>query len=196
LKKRVKPTQQLIALAYYFNIPQEKVEKYYIATYARNALKWTMPVRTAGDANHVIRAAYKRLIGPIKNQPTKETNRKIRKLNKFKERFLERKAFYDSDEWRSLRYKAFKEYGRKCFVCGATPESGAQLHVDHVKPRSKFPELELVLGNLQILCKDCNLGKSNTDSIDWKKADNGCGVGADSETPLSQTEEKSGSLQA
>lgn len=23
--------------------------------------------------------------------------------------------------------------------------------------------------NLQVLCEDCNIGKSNTDSIDWRK---------------------------
>ena len=43
-----------------------------------------------------------------------------------------------------------------------------ELHVDHIKPRSKHPELELDINNLQILCKDCNLGKSNTDSIDYR----------------------------
>jgi hypothetical protein len=25
-----------------------------------------------------------------------------------------------------------------------------------------------VAGNLQVLCEECNLGKSNTDSIDWR----------------------------
>lgn len=42
------------------------------------------------------------------------------------------------------------------------------MHVDHIKPRSKYPELELEFTNLQILCADCNLGKRNHDSIDWR----------------------------
>jgi 5-methylcytosine-specific restriction endonuclease McrA len=28
--------------------------------------------------------------------------------------------------------------------------------------------LELTLSNLQVLCEDCNLGKSNTDATDWR----------------------------
>src|SRR5262249_39926358 len=41
---------------------------------------------------------------------------------------------------------------------------------DHIKPRSKFPELELELGNLQVLCADCNLGKRAWDQTDWRPA--------------------------
>lgn len=52
--------------------------------------------------------------------------------------------------------------------CGANPSDGVKMHVDHIKPRSKFPELALVLDNLQILCEDCNLGKSNKDETDWR----------------------------
>jgi len=48
------------------------------------------------------------------------------------------------------------------------PETSRQIHVDHIKPRSKFPELELVFDNLQVLCDDCNIGKSNVDSTDFR----------------------------
>lgn len=73
--------------------------------------------------------------------------------------------FYSSREWFRLRYRAFKLYGRKCCLCGV---QNTELHVDHVKPRSKFPELELKIDNLQILCRACNLGKGATDSICWR----------------------------
>jgi|LakMenEpi03Aug12_release.lakeMendotaPanAssembly.Ray.scaffolds.fasta_scaffold03608_11 5-methylcytosine-specific restriction endonuclease McrA len=73
--------------------------------------------------------------------------------------------FYDTQEWQILRYKAYKLYGKTCHCCGAT---NTELHVDHIKPRSKYPHLELDLNNLQILCRECNLGKGNTDSIDWR----------------------------
>ena len=43
------------------------------------------------------------------------------------------------------------------------------MHVDHIKPRSKFPDLELEFDNLQILCKACNLGKSNKDQTDFRQ---------------------------
>ena len=41
------------------------------------------------------------------------------------------------------------------------------MHVDHVKPRSKFPELALDLSNLQVLCNLCNVAKSNVDMTRW-----------------------------
>lgn len=74
-------------------------------------------------------------------------------------------SFYFSREWKSLRYTAIKKYGRKCMACFRT---GVSLHVDHIKPRSKYPDLALVFSNLQVLCEDCNLGKGNKDSIDWR----------------------------
>ena len=75
--------------------------------------------------------------------------------------------FYLTGKWKRLRHLAFERYGNKCACCGATPNSGAQLHVDHIKPRSKYPELELDINNLQILCSVCNEGKSNLSSTDW-----------------------------
>ena len=75
-------------------------------------------------------------------------------------------AFFDSREWKELRYKAIKLHGRKCMACGC---EGGEIHVDHIKPRSKFPELALTLENLQILCADCNLGKGAWDQTDWRK---------------------------
>ena len=77
------------------------------------------------------------------------------------------KRFYDTQEWMRLRYKALKLLGRRCSCCGAQGQE-IEYHVDHIKPRSKYPNLELDLSNLQILCRACNLGKSNTDEIDWR----------------------------
>lgn len=80
-------------------------------------------------------------------------------------------SFYYSESWRALRYAALKRYGRTCVCCGAMPGNGVILHVDHIKPRSKYPDLELDITNLQILCEACNLGKSNTDEIDYRKSE-------------------------
>ncbi|ACB34111.1 HNH endonuclease [Leptothrix cholodnii SP-6] len=77
--------------------------------------------------------------------------------------------FYRSARWRSLRYEAFRRYGRRCSLCGRTPnDNGVVLHVDHIKPRSRNPELQWEIDNLQILCEDCNLGKGAKDSTRWR----------------------------
>lgn len=61
-------------------------------------------------------------------------------------------------EWRRLRYAVLRKFGHACMSCGArAPE--VQIHVDHIKPRSRFPELALDINNLQVLCEVCNLGK-------------------------------------
>lgn len=77
-------------------------------------------------------------------------------------------GFYGTKKWLQLRYEAIIKYGQKCMACGRTPASGAILHVDHIKPRSKYPQLEYEIDNLQILCADCNLGKSNNDETDFR----------------------------
>jgi hypothetical protein len=80
-------------------------------------------------------------------------------------------GFYTSPEWRAVRFQALKASNGCCVLCGRSNRQHAViLHVDHIKPKSKFPELALVLSNLQILCEDCNLGKSNRDDTDWRTA--------------------------
>lgn len=77
--------------------------------------------------------------------------------------------FYDSPAWHTLRYAALRRSNGCCELCGESKATGAIIQVDHIKPRSKFPQLELDQENLQVLCKPCNMGKSNRDSIDWRK---------------------------
>lgn len=63
----------------------------------------------------------------------------------------------------TVRYDVLKR-DRKCVLCGAAPEvdSAVRLHVDHIIPRSKGGSNDI--GNLQVLCAECNLGKSNRDN--------------------------------
>jgi len=77
-------------------------------------------------------------------------------------------GFYTSPSWRAVRYQALSRSSGACCLCGRTAKDGVKLHVDHIKPRSRFPELELDVDNLQVLCEDCNLGKSNVDTKDWR----------------------------
>lgn len=79
--------------------------------------------------------------------------------------------FYRSREWLEARYLALVKFGRKCMCCGATSDDGVKMHVDHIKPRSKFPSLELDVSNLQVLCSNCNIGKSNKHTDDFRAKD-------------------------
>lgn len=62
--------------------------------------------------------------------------------------------------WRQ-RAQVLLRDGATCKMCGARPEDGAKLHVDHIVPYANGGET--VLENLQILCEQCNIGKSNLD---------------------------------
>jgi 5-methylcytosine-specific restriction endonuclease McrA len=76
--------------------------------------------------------------------------------------------FLASYEWRTLRMEVLTKYGPRCMCCGATPDDGLRMHVDHIKPRKKYPGLALIFDNLQVLCEVCNHGKSNWDETDWR----------------------------
>lgn len=76
--------------------------------------------------------------------------------------FARSKGFYRSDKWRNLRLIALAARNF-CSACGRNPvDHGVVLHVDHILPRSIYPEHALNISNLQILCEDCNIGKGNT----------------------------------
>lgn len=93
--------------------------------------------------------------------------RRRRRPRLHKSRAAQSADFYLTDAWRELRYQILKARGRQCECCGTTPHQGAIMHVDHIKPRSLYPHLELVASNLQVLCEDCNIGKKNHDEIAW-----------------------------
>lgn len=77
-------------------------------------------------------------------------------------------AFLESYEWRRVRMEVLKRDGARCQCCGATPQDGLRMHVDHIKPRKLFPTLALDVNNLQVLCEICNHGKGNWDTTDWR----------------------------
>lgn len=60
--------------------------------------------------------------------------------------------------WR-LRALVLMRDSARCQLCGATPQDGSKLHVDHIFPWSEGGET--VIENLQILCDRCNIGKSD-----------------------------------
>ena len=78
--------------------------------------------------------------------------------------------FYKSREWREIRFEVLQEQALFCACCGKMvgKQTGNPAHVDHIIPRSVAWERALDKANLQILCEDCNLGKSNYDSTDFE----------------------------
>ena len=60
-----------------------------------------------------------------------------------------------------MRFMVMKRDDFKCCLCGRSPATtpGLELHIDHIIPWSKGGET--VIDNLQTLCSDCNLGKSD-----------------------------------
>lgn len=63
----------------------------------------------------------------------------------------------------SLRLKVLNRDNFKCIFCGKSPATdfGTKLHIDHIVPFSKGGKS--TLENLQTLCEECNLGKSDRD---------------------------------
>jgi hypothetical protein len=77
-------------------------------------------------------------------------------------------GFYETREWLDLRYRVLQKQGGSCQLCGCRASTDNPIQVDHIKPRSRHPELALAESNMQVLCKRCNHGKSNKDSTDWR----------------------------
>jgi 5-methylcytosine-specific restriction endonuclease McrA len=86
---------------------------------------------------------------------TNEENKRLKNNVKPERKFH---PVYDSIQWKNLRYYILKKFNFKCLACNT---NNSELHVDHIKPISKYPELTFDENNLQVLCKDCNMSKSN-----------------------------------
>lgn len=108
-------------------------------------------------------------------KPPQRDGRKSSKHKRDKD-FATSNKFLSSYQWRKLRYEAIQKYERRCMCCGLTPDDGIKLHVDHIKPRKKYPELALDIDNLQILCEICNHGKGNWDETDHRPIEDDIGA--------------------
>lgn len=139
-----------------------------LASYAEDHPGAYVTIRVqAGDPKHCnavrpskVRQAWKRRARKAEKRRNLKVSRTLRKPDD---------GFYKSEAWRELRFGALKRADGKCVLCGRSHrEHGVILHVDHIKPRSRFPKFALDAANLQVLCEDCNLGKSNRDTTDWR----------------------------
>ena len=91
---------------------------------------------------------------------------KRKKGKKRKSAFTKRPddKFYSAWSWRKLRFEVLKKYGAVCMLCNSTEN----IVVDHILPRKKFPKLAMDINNLQVLCRNCNMGKSDDDYTDFR----------------------------
>ena len=116
------------------------------------------------------RSTNKKWVKTDKNGKPKHKKSKGRNAaKKAKVSRLDNEKFYSSSHWLELRVRVLENNKCCCMMCGASPkEDGIKLHVDHIKPRSKYPELSLDYNNLQVLCEACNIGKSNYYETDYR----------------------------
>lgn len=59
----------------------------------------------------------------------------------------------------SVRFQILKRNDYRCQLCGTTANDGTKLEIDHIVPVAKGGTNDL--SNLQVLCRDCNSGKSD-----------------------------------
>ena len=132
------------------------------------------PVHIFKDGKTLCETDSKRMNGYLEKRPKKRKLCKIchsidqPKKKKIKPGESKHSNFYKTKEWAELRYKALKFNDGCCELCGRGKQEGVILHVDHIKPISKHPELMKKISNLQVLCASCNWGKSNKDETEWR----------------------------
>ena len=68
---------------------------------------------------------------------------------------FEYRRFYQTSDWREIRRAVMERDGEVCRLCG----SRGDLTVDHILPRSLYPDRALDPENLQVICRSCNAAK-------------------------------------
>ena len=101
------------------------------------------------------------LATPRKERANKIRLRLLELAEERKRKIEEAKQFYSSPEWTMLRKQVIKEKGKICTECGRKIKHNYDITVDHIKPRSKYPELSLSINNLCVMCRSCNAKKGD-----------------------------------
>ena len=93
------------------------------------------------------------IIPPSLVEPKKPRGKeKVHYVNS-KEFEEEIQKFYNSEEWKKLRTEVFT---RDNFTCQDCNKYGGYLEANHIKARSRHPDLKLVASNIETLCKPCH----------------------------------------
>ncbi len=106
------------------------------------------------------------LIDRVLDEPRKvrgvQINTRVKELaDERKKRIEEAKLFYSSPEWLKTRELVIKEEGHTCSECHKRINKKSDITVDHILPRSKYPDLALKRDNLRVLCRSCNSSKGD-----------------------------------
>lgn len=156
-------------LGHPYSSPPDGVALKYLLPYIKEKLKKSNKLRRAQMAEAAryvlddIEVVSKKVVVQTRTENKPKPVKKKKAADKF----------YATWEWKKVRMLAFKANGQRCQCCGWRPGDTEHGHlvVDHIKPRSKYPHLQLDLSNLQVLCNDCNMGKSNIFEDDFRAAD-------------------------
>lgn len=112
--------------------------------------------------------ATEKIVPQKKKVKTRRTNTEVSPiLKRWGVEFVKSKEFLATKEWKRLRMDAIEKHGNCCMICGRKPPE-VSINVDHIIPRAVDWALALSLDNLQILCADCNEGKGNRYSTDYR----------------------------
>ena len=68
---------------------------------------------------------------------------------------FEYRRFYQTSDWQEIRDAVMERDGKACRLCGRRED----LTVDHILPKSLYPERALDAENLQVLCRSWNGAK-------------------------------------
>lgn len=98
------------------------------------------PKQISSKLNLPIQAVYKTISRVKRDSYGKTTETLVYKTTKYQ-------------EWRSL---VLSRDLYKCVNCGTAGNKNNPLQVDHIKPRSLFPELALTVSNGRTLCLFCH----------------------------------------
>lgn len=139
---------------------QKKIERL-------NSLQEQNPNMSRAELIKLLKRSKRSVHIQAKDKKIRALKRQLQAFKSGNKPVKKERGFYDTKAWKALRYEVLKTYGRKCMNCGKSKDT--VIHVDHIKPRSLFPHLELDFNNLQVLCQDCNEGKSNKDDTDFRQ---------------------------
>lgn len=120
---------------------------------------WVVTLAWIGSTVGLIVAVQYLMSGPPQKRDRAIEQLTIKLAQERAETYEDRQRFYSSPEWRTLREQVIREEGQVCGNCGRRIRREVDLTVDHIRPRSRFPDLALARDNLRALCRRCNSRK-------------------------------------
>jgi len=99
------------------------------------------------------------------NEPIKVKKVKTKNKVQLKHSVKSVENIYQSPRWADIKKVIYSLYDFKCMKFSNNQN---EMHVDHICPVSKYPAMKWSINNLQLLCKNCNMEKSNVNENDYR----------------------------